>query len=123
MITASLASTARDPPISFAVPPSFFAHTQVPAGEYFASTTSRPPRLVSEPHVPPKLLIVFEKEPITKTFPLLSVATARPQSFPVPPNGFAHRYWPPLTGQPSVLVLAVVLMADALPALSTALTA
>src|SRR2546422_10049850 len=104
--------------MSSLVPPKRLAHWKAPVAEYLATKMSEPPALVRPP--PPKFTVPW-KDPAITRFPLPSVATASPRSSPVPPKPFAHG--PPLTGQPGVLLLAVVLMADALPALSTALTA
>ena len=95
-------------------------HTAVPSGAYFAKKAPPVPPLSA----PVPKSTVPENDPPTSTLPLPSVATAWPTSVPVPPHRFAQRSCPvPTTGHVGVFVLTVVLIPEAFPALSTALTA
>ena len=122
-VTNALPLRSRAIPVtpSFPVPPIRRDHTGVPSAKYFARNASSIPPLLSAP--PPKSTVPVN-DPPTSTLPLPSVVMALPLSALVPPHRFAQRSCPvPTTGHVGVFVLTVVLIPEAFPALSTALTA
>src|SRR5882724_4328694 len=127
-ITLPLESTATAWPTSSPVPPKTRDHRWAPPAVYFATNRSFPPPPVRGP--PPKSAVP-ETRPVTtrQLLPFtpsqlarVSTALAPTQSLPALPKRRDDTYAPMATGHAGVFVLAVLLVAERLPALSRART-